>query len=139
MFPSFLSHFQHSLQQEPVWRVFCQWQNWLSFSAVWAVVATDPFAIFELRVAFWGPSQPSGPHSSSLLQHRPGDPAHQGSTSTSVSSFSSPQLFRGASRGFSLSAYPLPAVDVPAVGLSSFHQLVTTPLPKVSISFQAAS
>lgn len=55
-----------------------------------------------------------------------------------LSSFSPPLLSRGGSRG-SGSVCPLPAVGMPAVGLSSFQQLVTTPLPKVSISISAVS
>lgn len=104
----------------------------------WRHGAADPLAVFEVRVAFWVPPQPHGPHNSCLLQHHLCDPADQVSASTAIS-FPSPWLSREASGGFRLSAYPLPDVDVPAVGLSSFQQLVTTPLPKVSISFQAVS
>lgn len=106
---------------------------------VCAVVAADPLAVYEVKEAFWGPPQPRGPRTSCLVQHHPGHPADQVSASTAVSSFPSLRLSRGASGAFRLRAYPLPALDVPAMGLASFQRLVTTPLLKVIISFQAAS
>lgn len=56
----------------------------------------------EVSMAFWGPPQPYGPHSSCLLQCHPGDPANQGSTSRTSPLFPLPSFPGELEGGFRL-------------------------------------